>query len=106
MKKRKVKIRNGNIDEVVALSRMVPEFFEPHSEKTYHERLLGRPHLILVAEVNGELAGFKVGCQSDTPGLFYSWMGGVLASYRRMGIATKLADTQESWAKNNGYQKV
>ncbi|EOZ99674.1 acetyltransferase, gnat family [Indibacter alkaliphilus LW1] len=106
MKSREIKIRNGSIEEVVALSQQVPEFFQPYSEKIYHERLSCRPHLILIAEVDGELAGFKVGYQSATSGIFYSWMGGVLASYRRMGIATKLADTQESWAKNHGFQKV
>ncbi|PRY86550.1 GNAT family N-acetyltransferase [Mongoliibacter ruber] len=106
MKNREIKIRNGSIAEVVMLSQRVPEFFQPYSEKTYHERLSDRPHLILIAEVDGELAGFKVGYQSATPGVFYSWMGGVLASFRRMGIATKLANTQEEWAKNHGYQKV
>lgn len=106
MKNREIKIRNGSIEEVVMLSQKVPDFFQPYSEITYHERLTDRPHLILIAEVDGELAGFKVGYQSKISGVFYSWMGGVLASYRRMGIASRLAETQEAWAKNHGFQKV
>lgn len=101
-----IKIRTGSISEVVELSRNVPEFFQPYSEKTYEERLSGTEHLILVAEVNDELAGFKVGYQRFGHDVFYSWMGGVLNEYRRKGIATKLANEQETWAKNRGYTKV
>lgn len=103
---RDIIIREGTIAEVVALSILVPEFFQPYSEATYKERLQNKPHLILIAEVDGELAGFKVGYQKETNTEFYSWMGGVLASYRRMGIATKLAEKQESWAKKNGYDTI
>lgn len=106
MKNKTIKIRNGSIGEVVALSQKVPEFFQPYSEITYHERLTDRIHLILVAEIEGGAVGFKVGYESATPGVFYSWMGGVLATCRRMGIASRLADFQEEWARNHGYQKV
>jgi len=101
-----IKIRNGSISEVVELSRKVPEFFQPYSEKTYEERLLENQHLILVAEVDGKPAGFKVGYQRFGHDVFYSWMGGVLNEYRRKGIATKLANEQETWAKNQGFTKV
>ena len=101
-----IKIRTGSIAEVVALSALVPEFYQSFSEKTYEERLQHTEHLILVAEVDGKPAGFKVGYRRDSPDIFYSWMGGVLATYRRKGVATKLADAQEKWAKNHGYLKV
>lgn len=101
---REITIREGTIVEVVTLSKQVPEFFQPYSEATYEERLEGKPHLILIAEVDGMPAGFKVGYQKETDSEFYSWMGGVLAFYRRMGIATKLAESQESWAKEKGYR--
>ncbi|MFD2037328.1 GNAT family N-acetyltransferase [Belliella marina] len=101
-----IKIRQGSIEEVVSLSRRVTEFYQPYSEKTYEDRLKDIPHLILIAEVDGELVGFKVGYQRDSPQVFYSWMGGVLASHRRKGIATMLADGQEQWARNQGYLKI
>ena len=101
-----IKIRNGSISEVVELSRKVPEFFQPYSEKIYEERLSVHQHLILVAEVDGKPAGFKVGYQRFDHDVFYSWMGGVLNEYRRKGIATNLANEQETWAKNQGFTKV
>ncbi|MFN3802257.1 GNAT family N-acetyltransferase [Belliella pelovolcani] len=101
-----IKIRQGTIDEVVALSQQVSEFYQPYSEKTYQERLKSIPFLILIAEVDGDPVGFKVGYQRDSPQVFYSWMGGVVASHRRKGVATKLADAQEQWAKNHGFLKV
>ena len=103
---KKIKIRQGTVQEVAELSKKVTEFFQPFAEKTYEDRLKDTIHLILIAEVDGKPVGFKVGYQRDSPELFYSWMGGVLDSYRRMGIATKLADEQERWAKNHGYLKV
>lgn len=101
-----IKIRTGSISEVVELSRKVPEFFQPHSEKIYEERLADTQHLILIAELDGNPAGFKVGYQRYSHDVFYSWMGGVLNEYRRKGIATKLANEQETWAKTRGYTKV
>jgi len=103
---KKIKIRQGSIKEVVEMSKKVTEFFQPFSEKIYEDRLTDTIHLILIAEVDGKAVGFKVGYERDSAEVFYSWLGGVLASHRRMGIATKLADEQERWAKNHGYHKV
>lgn len=99
-------IRKGTIAEVVSLSKQVPEFFQPYSEYTYEERLSEKNHLILVAEIGGEVAGFKVGYQRYHRDTFYSWMGAVLQPYRRKGVATKLAEAQENWAKNQGYLRI
>jgi len=101
-----IHIREGSIPEVVTLSKQIPEFFEPYPEKVYEERLSGVPHLILIATVDGKSVGFKVGYRKFGQVVFYSWMGGVLNEYRRMGIATKLADQQEAWAKANGFCKI
>jgi len=103
---KKIKIRQGSIKEVVEMSKKVTEFFQPFSEKIYEDRLTDTIHLILIAEVDGKAVGFKVGYERDSAEVFYSWLGGVLDSHRRMGIATKLADEQERWAKNHGYHKV
>ena len=97
-------IRLGTIEEVVAISKAIPEFIDPHGAEVYEERILAVPHLILVAEYEGKLVGFKVGYERD--GEFYSWMGGVLSDYRRLGIAQKLANQQEKWAKEQGYTTI
>lgn len=100
----KITIEEGNIEMAVACSEKIPEFRDPPGEERYEERLTGVPHLILIAKVNQEMAGFKVGYQRA--GYFYSWMGGVLPDYRRYGIAKKLADAQEAWARQQGYDTI
>lgn len=99
-------IREGNIEEVAALGAMIPEFIRPFSADDYKGRLEGQTHLILVAEIDLRPVGFKVGYARFQPGTFYSWMGGVLPVYRRMGIADSLAEAQEAWARDRGFRKV
>ena len=42
----------------------------------------------------------------DYDSSFYSWMGGVLPKFRKQGVAEKLADYQEKWASENGYNSI
>lgn len=51
------------------------------------------------------LIGFKLGYRYDENTL-YSWVGGVEISYREQGVAQKLLESQHSYAKKNGYQKI
>lgn len=97
-----IKIKEGDIATVVALSKAIPEFDNPHGVEEYEKRLTGVKHLILIAIVEGQIAGFKVGYERGE--YFYSWMGGVLPAFRRFGIAKALAETQESWAFQEGYR--
>lgn len=99
-------IRQGSIQEVVALTLLFPEFIHPYLADEYMKRLHKTPHLILVAEVENKLAGCKIGYEREKDGSFYSWIGGVLPDYRRMGIARRLAMTQEKWAKEKGYKCI
>lgn len=102
--KKDIEIKAGDIETVVQLSLQLEEFINPHGAAEYNRRLTNVPHLILIAYVNGKPAGFKVGYERD--GYFYSWMGGVLAAYRRLGIAKALAVEQENWARKQGYESV
>ena len=102
----KIEILEGTIEEVVELSKKIPELVNPHEKKEYQKRMTNRKHLILIAYVNGEAAGFKVGYEKYSDGSFYSWMGGVLPVYRREGIARVLAEYQENWAKGEGYTSI
>lgn len=109
-------VREGTVDEIFQLIPHIPEFAGSYPREEYDLRLTGTPHLILLAEwkghirdearaKEGSLAGFKVGYEKE-PGLFYSWMGGVHKRYRRMGVAGLLADSQEQWAAEAGYETV
>lgn len=97
-------ILKGDIEMVVKLTRQIPEFIDPHGASEYHQRLTGVPHLILIAFIENQPVGFKVGYERD--GNFYSWMGGVLPEYRKVGIAQALADAQEQWAMEHGYRSI
>jgi len=99
-----IHIKEGSIETVVALSQQIPEFKDPHQEAEYRKRLVNTPYLILVAYVNEQPAGFKVGYERDN--YFYSWMGAILPAYRRLQLATHLAEAQEAWAKEQGYPHV
>lgn len=99
-----IKIQEDSLETVVAISKEIPEFHNPHELVTYQERLKNVPSITLVAYVDGVPAGFKVGYERD--GYFYSWMGAILPAYRRLGIARQLAEQQEAWAKKKGYPHV
>jgi len=97
-------IKKGTMETVVSLSKQIPEFSEPHGIEEYEKRLKTTNNLILVAFADSEPVGFKVGYERE--GNFYSWMGGVLPKYRGKGIAQRLADDQEAWAKQQNYPHV
>lgn len=99
-----INIKEGSIEMVVEISQKIEEFDHPHPAEEYQKRLQGIPHLILIAYVDDEAAGFKVGYERED--YFYSWMGAVLKEYRRKGVAKALADQQEQWARQRGYPSV
>lgn len=97
-------IKSATIKTVVDLSQMIEEFIDPHDTTEYEKRLKDVPHCILVAYVEQEPVGFKVGY--ERAGYFYSWMGGVRRDWRQKGVAKALADRQEEWARQQGYTSV
>ena len=96
-----IEIKEANLAILVQLSQNIPEFHNPHGLEEYQKRLKQAPYTALVAYVDGIPAGFKVGYERE--GYFYSWMGAILPKYRRLGLATKLAERQEAWAKAKDY---
>lgn len=98
-----ISVREGSIEEAVLISNNIPELIDPYSAPEYEKRLQNIPHLILIATKGQHLIGFKVGYQRENDGSFYSWMGGILPAYRRLGVAARLATAQEQWVKEQGY---
>ncbi len=97
-------IREGSIAEAVAFSNLIPEFDSPYDINEYHKRLDKVRHLILIAYDLDKAIGFKVGYERED--VFYTWMGGVLPTYRKYGIAKSLAEAQESWAIKQGFHTI
>ena len=101
-----IQLREASLAELLWVHERIPEFPGKASLSFYQDRLQHRFSLALVAVCEGELAGFKVGYQSELPETFYSWMGGVRPEFRGKGIATALAEEQERWAKAQGFTSL
>ncbi|MBT4662457.1 MAG: GNAT family N-acetyltransferase [Candidatus Marinimicrobia bacterium] len=87
------------------LSSKIPEFTSPYKIEVYKKRCAGK-YLALIAEIDNQSVGFKIGYDRLNDGSFYSWMGGVLPKFRRMGVAYSLANFQEKWATNNKFSSI
>ena len=69
----------------------------------FYERIGKYPELYTLLAYKGEqLAGFKMGYCIE-PGIFYSWLGGVKAPFRRQGIARRMMTVQHNFLKNENY---
>lgn len=100
-------IRQGSFEEATAIKVNIPEMLEVEPVGQLLERIGSSPYLLLIAEVDGELAGFKLGYEISKPeDCFYSWQGGVLPAYRSQGIAKKLLQAQETQVAEMGYKKI
>ncbi|HRK27506.1 MAG TPA: GNAT family N-acetyltransferase [Chitinophagales bacterium] len=107
----KIILKQGSISLLMCLMNQIPEFdFYPHKPKFNEEyitqTLKGKSYLLLIAWVNDEPAGFKLGYRRWGKLTLYSWLGGVLPQYRRLGIAKLLANEQEAWARTKGYKRI
>ncbi|BDQ68204.1 GNAT family N-acetyltransferase [Shewanella xiamenensis] len=91
--------------QLIELSKQIPELDRPLTPDTLTTRLSGKTCLILLAYVEGELAGFKLGYEQEK-GIFYSWLGGVATDFRRLGLAQSLLEYQEKWASLQGYNHI
>ena len=99
-----ITLEENNFDAVLAIIKAIPEFDDLPNSDSIKSRLLGKPHLMLTAHDGDQPVGFKIGYERDHR--FYSWLGGVIQSHRSHGVAGKLADRQEEWAKQQGYSSI
>lgn len=73
---------------------------------TMEQALDGKKNvLMLIAHLEGNPIGFKVGCEYR-PGVYHSRWGGLLKDYRRMGLAKRMQDWQHQFAKSRGYKTI
>lgn len=98
-------IRQATLEEIHRLYLTIPEFGSLHSLSELQQRVADSPTHGLIAEIDGQAAGFKLGYQTG-PGEFYSWLGAVLPAFRRQGVAQALLVEQEHWARTQGYQQL
>ena len=97
-------IRQGDLDSVMQVLHAIPEFDQLPSKETIEQRISSVPHLVLTAHDASIPVGFKIGYLRD--GVFYSWLGAVHPQFRQHGVAKALADEQENWARQQGYNRI
>src|SRR5690242_691170 len=83
------------------------QIFRPRNDVDYFKRrFIGRYNpLTLLARMEDRPVGFWMGFELK-PGVFYLWLGAIVAELRRHGVATQLHDAQEAWAKDHGYEHI
>ena len=88
------------------LNHLYMALFEDADPDFFKQRIALHPELMVVTARQGdELVGFKLG-YPIIDNTFYSWVGGVAASHRKAGIAFKMADLQEQYARENGFEQI
>lgn len=106
MKTKYVQVKIGDLDEAIEIAKQIPEFDNLYANTEFEKRLKSIKHLILIAYYKNKPVGFKIGYETLPKKLFYSWMGGVLPKFRRVGIAQRLMDAQEEWVKKSNYKRI
>ncbi len=100
-----ITVRIASLAEIEKVHRNVPELRESADFAGYLMRIDEADYLPLVAQQGEHLLGFKLGYALN-PVTFYSWVGGVIPDFRGMGVALKLLEYQEAWARQQGYKVI
>ena len=88
------------------LLNVYDQLFEDAKLDFFVERVHSKKDLIInLCYSDSELVGFKLGYRYNENTL-YSWVGGVLPTFRKQGIAQKLMELQHASAKEKGYKKM
>ncbi|MDK9762942.1 GNAT family N-acetyltransferase [Vibrio sp. D420a] len=98
-------VREGTLEECVTVVEQIDEFSHKESVESLSARLQDKKQLVLVAEEDGQLLGFKIGYQLDEQ-TFYSWFGGVSPLARNKGVAQLQLNVQEQWVRDQGYKQL
>ena len=106
MNKQYLSIKHGTLEEAYDIAKQIEEFDRLYPFAQFEDRIKNCTHLILIAYYKHKPIAFKIGYETASKELFYSWMGGVLKKYRKSGVAQQLMDVQEKWIKANNYQFV
>lgn len=96
----KITIVENDFDLAKEVALLVPEI---SIQCDLSQKIGHLNHLVLVALIDGKMAGYKVGYERNSE-VFYSWIGGVVPEWRKSGVGKALLDYQEDWAKGRGYR--
>lgn len=97
-----ITVQKVGLGEFLQCLAKLPDFYELPTIEEIRKRVGDAEILSLVAVHDNELVGCKLGYSLDGDS-FYSWLGGVLPDFRRLGVARQLMRFQEDWVNANGY---
>ena len=96
--------RIGTVEEAFEVFMKVPELDQYLSIEEMRKKVTAGS-LVLVSERQNSLIGFKIGYPlSETE--FYSWLGGVVPSKRKIGAAKRLLLLQEQLVKERSFKHI
>ncbi len=91
---------------IEALWPLASAVFQSDDREYFEWPLLHMRDLSIQRARDGDTpVGFKIG-YAETSKRYYSWLGGVAASYRRQGIAAELLRRQHQWVRQRGYSSI
>lgn len=100
-----MEIRLGSLDEALRVHNQIEELLPISDSRYFSERIADKKFLLLVAEIDNALVGYKLGYWLDDS-CFYSWLGGVHPDYRKRGIAKALLHEQERRVGELGVKEI
>ena len=108
MDKQIIEVREVPLEEAFGVHKKIPEFNPnpPNTLKEFQDKIENHNSLVLVGYVNNNPVGYCIGYDKFKDGSFYSWMGGVIPEYRKLGVYLALRHFQETWAKGQGYKSI
>ena len=103
-----LKLRKSHPPSSTELQRILAQVPELNLQfdETAADALLARKGTLFIAEMEGDIAGFKAGYDRYQDGSYYSWLGGVVPAFRRYGVAQSLLEQQEAWVLEAGYRGI
>ena len=84
-----LEVKQGDFYDLIAIEQQIPEFLTPKNIENLRQRLAGKEHLLLVTYDSGRPVGYKLGYALNKE-TFYSWLGAVIPSHRKLGLAQKM----------------
>lgn len=95
-----------NETEINIIAPIMEKVFGEWDPQWFNDHAQTKTQFYLVkALLDNKVIGFKIGHKDDED-TFYSWLGGILPDYQRLGVASELMSIQHEWCAQNGYKKV
>lgn len=93
-----------NPEDTELLAHLHNQMFRPErTPESFSRRFQGRSKiLVLVARLKTNAVAYYVGFELK-PSVHFAWLVGVVPEFRRQGVASRMMQTAQMWAREQGY---